>query len=306
MTTHTNEEYGAGDVASAQEQGRRSPAALVTFRGLALFCVNRATRLWEVGLIRHPAHERTLTVYRLEEGGGKTEIPTGGLSMERDIRIEIVNPAAHDLTYEPGEFNRRVDVGDPNNFRWVVDIEGDEMHRKHLSMKPATGRWAPPFQRILITDAMFRTLSKSSSEFARLRIAPPPSGGSSFLGRVAEGVCAELFCRESDDSAVVLRNQGEDGGIVLPMNAGVLGYEIDFMNMRPVDPLLGPDDKSDFVLFYSVLNDPDGTEYDLRLVTDDKKIGRPIDDDPERLFDGPHVVCDPVFLGQTSSLSELA
>lgn len=279
---------------------RTQSTATVTFRGLALFCFSEQSHC-EAVFLRHSHHKFDLTVIKVGPDGSETSLDHQ-LDTSRDIKISVLNPVISGVhRYEPGEFNRKANIGDEQDFRWVVDVEGIELHDVDLTQQvPGSDTQVRGLSRLRLSDVTLYTKAPSADPYARIRDDAqhePPT----FFGRIAEVIGADIAC--GDGGGVFLMNEGiEESKMWLPKEGGVK-YEIDISN--GCSGASSPGDASDFVLYYDVMSDHRGIRYDFEIAVsrgDPRASELTLDESGGWFRDGPRIVCDPAYLGRTSTL----
>ena len=96
---------------------------------------------YEVGVLRAPDHQLRIHVEKKSPSGtSEILVPVAKLgSLEKSIwQLELTNPAIKRIsTYQSGAFDRKRGIGDDRDFRWIVDLEGEEFYNNPLSIKTA-------------------------------------------------------------------------------------------------------------------------------------------------------------------------
>ena len=284
--------------------------ATILMRGLGLFCFNEQGA-FEGGFVRLPSHKYMIEV---KQSGAELSSPSLRITdLEGDIDIRVVNPAragAH--RFERGTFDRTADTSDPRDFRWILDIEGPEMHAEEVAPSGRMqGEGGKRLSRLNISDGTFYTKKKSLETYARVR-TDDETAAPQFLGRIADKIGVEIECADDDDEdssertgILITINNGAKTEIFLPKQSGVK-YDLTFSNDCP-EPVGEKPDSTDFRVFYDIIRDSTGKEFDLALAVDpdDPKAadGVPLDEAATKFRDGYGLVCDQVYMGKTSSLS---
>ena len=267
-----------------------SATALITLEGLALFCFTEEGG-YEGGFLRvdhphgheaHPPHKLSLTI----DG---EDYPLG----DGDITIEVVNPVRRGMRrFETGDFDRQTGTDNhPNDFRWIIDAENDEMHG--VDLDEANGS---KLRRLFLDSGTVYTKSVGEREFVLIRIDRRDER-CRFYGRLANLIGVAVACRDEEGSGLNI-HVGDRQHIHLPRRPGE-PYLIRFKNVR------APHDDSDFPLYYEVMSDPGGVKYDFVLAADPddpRARGNPCEGRVVKHRDGMGLACDNVFLGETSEL----
>lgn len=294
--------YTDSEVTDLLDEG--ASTATISMRGLGLFCFNEQGA-FESGFVRQSSHKYMIEI--MQSGAGSSRPRLRIVDLEGDVNIEVINPAravAH--RFETGSFERAGEANNARDFRWILDLEGAEMHDRQIEpkgrMPQASGK---RLNRLTINAGTFYTKQVSVAEYARVRTddqnAPPQ-----FLGSIAEEIGAEIECTDDDGSGLLITiNNGAQMQVFLPKLSDVK-YEINFNNDCPAPTGSAPD-SSDFRLFYNIIRDSGGREFDLALAVDPHDpraaTGVPLDEEATKFRDGYGLVCDKVHLGRTSSLS---
>ena len=259
----------------------------VSIAGLALSCINKLKRnRCEIGILRCDRHRPLLDIQKIELDP-KSGIPRcsslvpHSLSLDEDISINVVY---HDTggrpncergvsTYMRREFNRLKDTGDAEDFRWVADLEGPEFHDRKLKIKHRS-KLKPT---IYLSDGVLYTRQKTHETFARVSVDGKASPVA--LGKLAYGINADITCLGGGE--VILSNRfgselpepGDRCSVRLPHGKHTR-YLITLENhCKLPDELEG----TDFRLFYEVIKDPDGKQFDLRRIVETGCYGEPED-----------------------------
>ena len=269
----------------------------VSVAGLALSCINplKQSRC-EVGLLRCDRHRPVLDIQRIElrheDGEPKcSSLIYHSLNLNEDILINVEHPDKGRIsdckkgtsTYIRRGFDRLSDMGDPEDFRWIADLEGPEFHNRkliinHSKLKPT----------IFISDGVLYTRQKTAETLARVstngKLSPFP------LGKFAYGMNVDISCPKGGE--VVLSNHsdgrtsetGDHCSVRLPQDDFVR-YLITIENhCRVADEMEG----TDFRLFYEAIKDPTGKKFDLRRMVETGCYGEPdaIDAQMDYVLDG--------------------
>jgi hypothetical protein len=278
--------------------------ARIIFAGLFIFCFNEKGQC-EVGIFAHENHQPQLIVKEI----GPDNIPRDidhTFDLCSDLTIEAVHPRTGGVKpyYQP-EFNRPDNAGDPEDFKWLTDLEGEEFHSRRLDIKSLPGEKPEALKSILyINNGDFYSYLKSTEMYARVPYRMPSP--EIFLGKTAHMVGVDIGCSDAEESGILLSDKEAGCELFLSKFRGadkeILRYEIIFNNIC-LSPATLP--YSDFVLYYRLLSDPDGVMFDLR------KAVKQTDRYPRGMFisgtdimvDGRPIVCDSIYLSKTPTLS---
>jgi hypothetical protein len=286
----------------------------ISFSGLALSCINKKkNNRYEFGILGCERHNPVFDIQKIYLDP-KTMIPISSrlmphsLSLADDIEIEVVNPGQVGVSkHEKGDFDRLNDKdkygnekNDLEDFRWIVDLEGEEFHNKKLEIKDRS-KLKP---RIFINSGTLYS-EKITDEIIALvpvnhksKIKP--------LGRVAFKVGLDIKRSNAEESGVILRNKNNPDNFVelrSRLNENPLKkYQITIENLCYES---GDGGGTDFLLFYDVIRDPDERKFDLQRIVDNGARGNPgitIPDRNDLSLDTPPLNCFTVFLGQTDTI----
>lgn len=275
------------------ELNEGSATALITLEGLVLFCFTEQSGyaggfLW----LDHPhgghsAHEFSITL------DGDTRGPLSSLG-DGDISIEAVNPVRAGMhRFERDPFNRQTGATNhPNDFRWIIDAECEEMHG--IDLQETNGSM---LRRLFIDSGTVYAESVGPREFALIRV--DKSGERCrFYGRLANRVGIAIECRDAPGSGINIR--ADDAPPIFLGRRPGAPHRIHFRNARP-----NPHEESDFTLYYEVMSDPRGHKYDFRQAVppgDPLGHGDPCEGLRKMILDGMGLACDNVYLRDTSEL----
>src|SRR6266700_1565080 len=108
----------------------------ISFYGLLAMCLDEQGKA-EVGVLLNPYHEATMVIDKITQKGTTTS--SYALKPGNDLWIGPENASRIGASIYQNEgvrFDRQADTGDPEDFRWVVDMEGREFHDRVLSLVP--------------------------------------------------------------------------------------------------------------------------------------------------------------------------
>lgn len=259
---------------------RQQSTAFVNVRGLGIVCFNPTLQRSETAIIRHGGHQLSLDIARpgLIDGAGAEA--TGFISLFHrpiteleDVTIEI--SAIGESTYNGYEvfqasaFDRVNGENDPNDIRWIINLEGNEMHGPGLVKNEAAGESLKPLvTRLFISDALFYAVMPEGKALANtpyFEKTDPRDGSTNEFGYLAETLGANI----------------QAGGVQVKLTIGgteeVLTYEhvagsplrIEITNVDPDVNAMA----SDLPVCYQFLRDSTGLEFDLSPTTDDSDSG---------------------------------
>jgi hypothetical protein len=246
----------------------------ISFDGLIGFCLcRRDDYRCEMGMVQAEDHEPLISVDRVNPNGTLTpKLTDYPLTRASDISIVVTDPirlgsTTFPETFAGHTFDRLRDVGDPEDFRWIMDLQGEDFHGPHLRLKRGGGGDTLLRPRITVPSAIFYTQDKTPTRFRRFR--HPEDPGQRPIGKLADRVGADILCHPDakGQKLVTVKIAGKDD---LPLYRNTkegrgFRYAIKITNLcrRPGSgkPLCG--DQSDFPSYYKVAEDEDGIQYDL-------------------------------------------
>jgi hypothetical protein len=255
-----------------------SATALVRARGLGIFCLNPNKKQGEMALIRDERHTLTLNVLKpvFVDGTGKDTINYQNIisyqaidKLGVSIEIEgIGNPSVEGYeVYRSGDFDRlNGEQNDEHDFRWLVNIDGGEMHGQRLSKtENSLGQSRPPVSKLFIRNGLFYARTINENLFFE-RVRTDDAGGGELektpFGNVAETVAAKI---EAEKIAFKIKIGGEEHTHILPRVAGSpYRIEISNMDLDQDTPI------SDMPDYYNFLADAGGVSFDLQPVIDEE------------------------------------
>ncbi len=226
------------------------------------------------------------------------------LNLAKDIVIEAVNPLphpwldAHRNTYLPGvrrylpdsDFSRSEGIGNPKDFRWVVNLGDHELHGKPLTVT------TPPKSRIFINDGLLYTEKLPDEHFATVLLE---DASQKLFGRMAHYIGLDIIAPK------VLIGNKDAAAFALEPSQDV-SYRITIENrcLRPAESntavKLLEDGLSDFVFYYETISAPDGKKFDFQSVERNEGItefGTPLVDNAEFSLCGIPDPCHPALPG---------
>lgn len=254
--------------------------ATVSITGLALGCYNKATQNYEVGFLRHDNHDLTIEVTKKLDGEDSVMLYEI-IDHQHRIFIDAENAIApREPIYTVGEdFDRTQLNGDLEDFRWVIDFEGDLNDGDQVELQspdvPVTEMYVSKPR--LYGDSALMT---QDPQFI-VRIDPATNEAVAgedpeLFGFFTEGIKADITCQ--DGGAVILRVEGPQGfQVELPHGYGP--HQITIKNICPPKASedgsgsadtgatgdgTGEPGPTDFRLFYSLIVDTAGEKFDIQ------------------------------------------
>lgn len=281
----------------------------ITLEGLFAICGNDRINppRWEIGVINipdnHPRpHDFSIEIFKITGSGTPTPVTFNHIPGRN---IEIVTNATETLTLKrfppSGSFDGPGNVGDPNDYRWIVDLEGRQFHSGGVEARPdipRSGLQKHHKHKVFIDGGELYTVSKTIERYERVRNPQDIL----ILGKLGLAVGINIPRNFDGLNKVTIRNEGASPNAVpLDREIGVR-YEVRLKHICTVD-----EPGIDFDLYYEVLQAKDGTQF--TILTENAPIppltetGEPISNEqgPLRGANEPQV-CNAVLIGQTQQL----
>lgn len=262
---------------------KSSTTAFINVRGLGIICFNPQKKRCETAIIRNAEHTLTVNVYKptFIDGGssdklGYTPIFNRKITELEDISIEISgigNPKIDGFElFQNGDFNRLNGESDENDLRWILNLEGEEMHGSNLSKNEQFSlAEKPPVTRLYISNGLFYAVmpnDKDLPDFPFFRKNDPFRNVEEDFGYIAETLGVNI---ESDEVVFKLNIGITENTLSLPKIDGI-PYKIEITNVdeNPDAPL------SDLPICYKFLSSNDGMEFDLKPLEQNTADGKPV------------------------------
>jgi hypothetical protein len=289
----------------------------ISFDGLIGFCIcRRDDYRCEMGMVQAEDHDPLMSITMIHPNGTKTRIfKDRRLLRHEPIRIEALTPVKKGVSIFKGSvFDAPADHGDPEDFRWVMDLQGDLFHKEHLKLKQGTGdELLRP--KITIPHGIFYTQDKTAVQFERFKL---PNQNPVPIGKVADRVGADILSNfekdnEGKDNKIVRVTIGEWETLLKFKIDETMGYtyKIRITNLcrrsggGPSCP-----DESDFTQYYKVATDDDDIKYDVKPIfpQGDPRGKKDIPDFDDKNFpefrgfrsNGPPQSCASSFFGKAN------
>ena len=285
----------------------------VTFDGIIIFCLNKRAEpdRCEMGMVSLQDHERLLKITKINPNGSEELVPpVYSLGDDDNVIIEAIEPTPpgvtpfrRDLSSDP--FDPIADTGDPEDFRWILDLQGALMHGNAASMR----RDYKCRPKISIPHGIFYTHSKTAHQYFRRPKEGSINTGTQPLGKLADKVGADIVCDPIKGKVKVKIKEKE---IELKTDGLLTRYRIDITNLCRESCGM----TSDFVHYYNVVSDIDDIKFDLynqkllgapgqtkTLVEFLRERDLPVPAGFEKFgANGPPQVCNVGFMGLTNTL----
>lgn len=241
--------------------------ASVSITGLALGRYNVETNNYEVGFIRDLKHLLTITVLR---HGADNTVSTMTFELDKRHRIFIETHgglAPPERFYKPTEnFDRNAEGQDREDFQWIMDLQKD----LNQGQDPQLKKPELPVTETYISRPMLYAdpTGFASGPVKKVNVADP--NDATPFGELCETIKGDIRCENG--GAVILRIEGPLG-FTLPPLEYIPGqtHEIVMKNLCPTPAAAGPagGSASDFIVYYSVIEDTAGQRFNLQLENPD-------------------------------------
>ncbi|MCD9186276.1 MAG: hypothetical protein LUM44_07570 [Pyrinomonadaceae bacterium] len=257
--------------------------AFINVRGLGIICFNPQKKRCETAIIRNSDHKLNVNIFKpaFIDGGntdklGYTPIFSREITELEDVSLEISgvgNPGndGFDL-YENGDFDRLNGENDENDLRWILNLEGEEMHRATLSKNQQfTIAEKPPVTKLYISNGLFYAVMPNDNDltdFPFFRKNDPYRNVEEDFGYIAETLGVNI---NSDEVVFKLKIGTVENTLSLRKIDGI-PYKIEITNVdeKPEAPL------SDLPICYKFLSPTDGMQFDLKALEQDAAEGKPV------------------------------
>jgi hypothetical protein len=255
----------------------------ISVAGIAL-CRTQRHDHFEINFLRCDRHNLVLDIQEIEldpvtRSPVRASLKPHSLRLDKDIAIDVVYPDKDGSlqiqrgvsTYLGREFDRLNDTGDPEDFRWIVDLEGPEFHNRKLRIK----NLAELVPAVFVSSGIVYTKQKTDETFARISVNGKPAPIA--LGKFAHGINVDITCpkggevRLSNRSDNALSESRAGHAVSLPQSDDIK-YLITIENHCDV---AGESESTDFRLFYDVVEDPEEKKFDLRRIVATGRYGMP-------------------------------
>jgi hypothetical protein len=242
----------------------QSPTITLIFKGLFLFAFEKDNRFCQAVIMQADRHCLKVTV--------KTNVASlkkpPELTFEvRDGDITIDVPTRPDGidTYEAGVFDRNTNH-DTLDFRWVLDLEGTDLHNRSLAIKAGSVK-----RSIFIRNGLFRNQRNRPITISSASTQPRTTSAAREIG-------CDIFLNKNEN---LVFSYGPNGDSSLTFNQETeVNYEIVIDNTCPEETDMD-EEVSDFVHYYDVMNVPVNEQFRVDAFEPPPNDRRP---------------CDPVYL----------
>ena len=185
---------------------------------------------------------------------GTTELVPPGASLDLDIvRPDVLNGVYY---FQPPLTNGQMH---PNDFRWVVNLEGENWYNQTLNRKNVHN----PI--LKVTNGLFHTIMKTKSTFRRQK---PDGSGFRYLGSIASYVGTNIYLQTGGQVTL-----SWPGHIITCAQAANVRHELHFINhcqksgttieceFKPYST--DKTERSDFYMHFDGIDLPPSSELEL-------------------------------------------
>lgn len=241
-----------------------NPTIKIAFTGLLAFCFDpkegETRSRCQVGILRADRHQLTVKIFKVTPTRTE-EIRISGMSLgdrvaaaasvnrsnpnPHDVFLTVKNPALSDVRLHANGPFARDESDDPNDFRWIPDIEGPEFHDRHLPVKIENLRPS-----LRMNNGLFYTAQKVSAVKQRKNDEPVDMD-------VAAFTAANIYLRDDPSSEAVL-TFGDGESYSFRKENGTT-YKIQFYNLcsDPTPTTVA----GDFKQYYNAFEVPNVDEH---------------------------------------------
>jgi hypothetical protein len=263
-----------------------NPTIKVVFTGLMAFFFDHKKSECQVAMHNRAAgHKLRINVYKSTPGSTEhvLSIANGNGAVDAfedsDIRLEVARPKETIRKYQNGPFTRQED-DDPNDFRWIIDIEGHEFHGRKLKIK--TDVLSPILR---MNAGLFYTAMKCPVTIIRKKDRTPR------FQEVAYLMGANIYLDGLGSKADLIWGAGGKNSLSLKKEKDTT-YKIQVLNDCPQPSSIDPTRLGDFSFY-----------YDVFIVNDEEERFHVLPAGFEGVsFDDAKHPCGPVTGGQTTGL----
>ncbi len=228
----------------------------ITFDGLFIIC-RRGSDCWEVGVPNVGDHTFRATTKEITGGLDPEGVQTG-LQFDRDIYITADTALSTDL-FDTPVFNKRDDAGDPDDYRWILDMEGPEFHNgKKMKFRSGGGYKS----KIFIYGGQLYTARKTIENYHRVKESNRRDDIPIYKVAVTAGINLDRAAGAGSRTIYVQNVDRALAPTVLPQKPGVR-YELKFTHM-PCS--VGGESQTHYGHYYYVLKADDAdTKYEVSV-----------------------------------------
>lgn len=263
----------------------------VILEGLMICCINSKLERFEAALLRQKEHDFTIRIAKFKDGEKIEDKEYTDIPLE-DITIHInalENPDIKGVKLFKAETFERdnEEINDKRDFRWIVDLEGEEFHDNKLIPTGESGsRYEMPLNQVYIQNAEFLTSGITNYTYDKIEIDPQGNRVSRELfGKTGFALTSVI----NADKVAIQFNGCDVPSFDAVKNEGFT-YKIYISNLRE-----GGDMESELPVYYKVVKSQSGRLFDLERTPDEEV----------ELYYGK-MNCYKIFLSKTDTIDDLA
>jgi hypothetical protein len=247
--------------------------AFVNVRGLGIVCFNTGKNRSETAIIRDSKHKLCVNVYKpgFVDGAGYDRadlvpVLSREIAETENVTIEILTQGTTNSQkldfFKQGDFDRLNGDSDVNDFRWILNLEGSEMHDAPLIKNQYSSASAkPPITKLFIDGGLYYAVMPATEK--EWETAPffektnPTEKSVKDFGYIAETMGVNLM---SENVTLKIRI-GENEEIHTFKRVEGSPYKIEIWNVAE-----NADDNlmlSDLPVCYEFLQDVNGVRFEL-------------------------------------------
>ncbi len=254
------------------------PNITISFAGLMIYYIKKdkegEDKELQVAIVNCPDHEPIIDIHEItmDEKTGEYEgsrlIHQSRVDSNINIKNSESNRVKQDI-YDQVVFDRKLDLGEPRDFRWIINLEGEEFGGKEMKIKAIPG--APPKRLgpiITIKDGVIYTERRSDEKFAVISLCNTESKPK-YLGRMAYRVGVDIIL--NNGAVVVLRTGNPADELPALENKPLTKYHINIENIcHPTEPRR---EGTDFRYIFDVVRNEDDERFDLLRIVENRGCG---------------------------------
>lgn len=198
------------------------PDIILLFQGLLVLHLNEGNKKCKVGILRSaPAHDFLLEIKKYTSEGKETIIRkyTEKDELDPNLSLKVTKTTEGRIKFHkpaPGNF-KRTDANKkdhPDDFRWVVDFEGDEVYKERVKLDLLG--FASIFN--IESHGLFFTAKISDDKLIVIRGV----GDETTIGYVAIRVAALIYLDQPESKAVFTNPRDLLGPVTITREEGVI------------------------------------------------------------------------------------
>ena len=250
-----------------------SATALIRFTGLGIVSFDKDRERAQIAAIRDDKHLLSIRIQRpvYQDGTGNDiiayqDVATYEQLPKDDVRIEIKATGSPTVSgyeiYEPRDFDR-LDSPDPNDFRWIVNMNTLHGNASLVAADEATAQERYPLTGIYISNGLFYTHKLDTNLFFE-RVATDAAGNPTereVFGNVGETIGVKI---EGEEVSFTIRIGEREETHSLKRIDG-LPFKIEIKNMDHS----GAGIYSDMPDYYKYVASSNGDRFDLSPVIEE-------------------------------------